>query len=186
MDITRLRRQELSYLLTPQTIDFFDIRYKISYVSWQITQAQIKATSTTTTKTMTYTAVYRWIWLISVFSSAFVISQPNYEPNWASLDSRPLPTWYDDSKFGIMICIGLYSVPSFENEWFWQRWASNNRGYEDYMQKNYRPGFRYQDFAPMYKAELFDPDEWTDLFRAAGAKYELRLIAGNNILIKLC
>jgi hypothetical protein len=23
-----------------------------------------------------------------------------YQPNWESLDSRPLPQWYDDAKFG--------------------------------------------------------------------------------------
>ena len=26
-----------------------------------------------------------------------------YDPNWDSLDSRPLPEWYDDAKFGIFI-----------------------------------------------------------------------------------
>lgn len=24
-----------------------------------------------------------------------------YQPNWASLDKRPLPAWYDQSKVGI-------------------------------------------------------------------------------------
>jgi len=26
-----------------------------------------------------------------------------YEANWASLDSRPLPYWFEDAKFGIFI-----------------------------------------------------------------------------------
>lgn len=26
-----------------------------------------------------------------------------YDPSWTSLDSRPLPAWYDKSKFGIFI-----------------------------------------------------------------------------------
>ncbi len=26
-----------------------------------------------------------------------------YTPDWNSLDSRPLPKWYDDAKFGIFI-----------------------------------------------------------------------------------
>ncbi len=43
----------------------------------------------------------------------------HYEPNWASIDSRPLPTWFDDSKIGIFMHWGLFSVPSFGNEWFW-------------------------------------------------------------------
>ena len=29
---------------------------------------------------------------------------------------------------------------------------------------------RYPEFAPMFKAELWDPDEWANLFKAAGAK----------------
>jgi hypothetical protein len=28
---------------------------------------------------------------------------PRYDPTWESLDSRPLPTWYDQSKIGIFI-----------------------------------------------------------------------------------
>ena len=42
-----------------------------------------------------------------------------YEPNWESLDSRPLPDWYDEGKIGIFIHWGVFSVPSFNNEWFW-------------------------------------------------------------------
>ncbi len=26
--------------------------------------------------------------------------------------------------------------------------------------------FRYQDFAPMFKAELFDPDQWAEYLRS--------------------
>ena len=36
-----------------------------------------------------------------------------YEANWASLDSRPIPQWYKDAKFGIFIHWGVYSVPSW-------------------------------------------------------------------------
>lgn len=42
-----------------------------------------------------------------------------YEPNWKSIDSRPLPDWYDQAKFGIFIHWGVFSVPSFGSEWFW-------------------------------------------------------------------
>lgn len=45
-----------------------------------------------------------------------------YKPTWDSLDSRPLPSWYDDAKFGIFIHWGVYSVPSFGSEWFWKSW----------------------------------------------------------------
>ncbi len=48
-----------------------------------------------------------------------------YTPDWQSLDSRPLPSWYDDSKFGIFIHWGVFSVPAFGSEWFWWYWKGN-------------------------------------------------------------
>jgi len=34
-------------------------------------------------------------------------------PSWEDLDSRPLPKWYDEAKFGIFLHWGVFSVPSF-------------------------------------------------------------------------
>ena len=48
-----------------------------------------------------------------------LIKASQYAPNWDSIDSRPLPRWYDDSKIGIFIHWGLFSVPSVGSEWFW-------------------------------------------------------------------
>lgn len=48
-----------------------------------------------------------------------------YFPTWNSLDSRPLPNWYNDAKFGIFIHWGIFSVPSFGSEWFWNNWKGN-------------------------------------------------------------
>ena len=31
------------------------------------------------------------------------VSNGPYSPDWSSLDSRPLPKWYDEAKFGIFI-----------------------------------------------------------------------------------
>lgn len=45
-----------------------------------------------------------------------------YTPDWKSLDSRTLPEWYDEAKVGIFIHWGVYSVPSYKNEWFWKFW----------------------------------------------------------------
>ena len=98
-----------------------------------------------------------------------------YEPTWESLDSRPNPAWYDEAKIGIFMHWGVYSVPSFGSsnlaEWFWWCWqGSKNKDCIDFMKKNYRPGFSYADFAPMFKAEFFNPDEWADLIARSGAK----------------
>ena len=93
-----------------------------------------------------------------------------YEPNWKSIDSRPLPAWYDEVKVGIFIVWGIYSVPSFGNEWFWDFWKSGQKPYVEFMEKNYRPGFTYSDFAADFTAEMFDPKQWADITEASGAK----------------
>lgn len=45
-----------------------------------------------------------------------------YWPDWVDLRTRPLPQWYDNAKIGIFIHWGVYSVPSFKDEWFWFYW----------------------------------------------------------------
>ncbi|CAG2105966.1 unnamed protein product, partial [Medioppia subpectinata] len=107
-----------------------------------------------------------------------------YEPNWESLDKRPLPQWYDEAKVGIFIHWGVFSVPAFDSEWFWSvlthifiihiiyNWAAKKqKNVVDFMTRNYRPGFTYADFAKEFTAELFDPDKWAQLFKDSGAKY---------------
>jgi len=39
------------------------------------------------------------------------------------------------------------------------------------MRDNFGEDFTYRDFAPLFKAELFDPHEWAHLFDRAGARY---------------
>jgi len=98
-----------------------------------------------------------------------------YKPTWESLATRPLPKWFDESKIGIFIHWGVFSVPSFGSEWFWMNWKSSNRSnhqnYVDFMKKNYPPDFTYADFAPKFTAEFFEPDKWAEIFKASGAKY---------------
>lgn len=95
-----------------------------------------------------------------------------YQPNWPSLDQRPLPAWYDRAKVGIFVHWGVYAVPAFGSEWFWTNWRTVAAPeYVDYMQRNYPPGFTYQQFASDLRAELFNASEWAQLFARAGAQY---------------
>ncbi|ODN03706.1 Alpha-L-fucosidase, partial [Orchesella cincta] len=103
---------------------------------------------------------------------SFQESPERYSPNWASLDARPLPAWYDEAKIGIFLHWGLFSVPSFKSAWFWYYWKTFK--YDDvkaFMSKNYKPGFSYAEFAPMFTAEFFDPNQWAEIFQKAGARY---------------
>lgn len=62
---------------------------------------------------------------------AFGQSATKYEPDWSSLDQRPLPKWYDEAKVGIFIHWGVYSVPSMGSEWFWTDWKSKYQLYDN-------------------------------------------------------
>ncbi|KAJ8667982.1 hypothetical protein QAD02_009645 [Eretmocerus hayati] len=97
--------------------------------------------------------------------------EKKYEPNWESLDSRPLPTWFDEDKIGIFIHWGVFSVPSFGSEWFWHSWKNDGKDYIEYMEKHYKPNFSYQEFAPEFTAEFFNATKWSKIFEASGAKY---------------
>jgi len=109
--------------------------------------------------------------LLTVFAVASVVAV-RYEPNWESLDKRPLPGWYDQGKVGIFIHWGVFSVPSYGSEWFWWTWQGQKvLAYVMFMQENYKPDFSYADFGPMFTAEFYNPGEWADIIKASGAKY---------------
>ena len=98
-------------------------------------------------------------------------AQRLYTPDWPSLDSRPLPDWFDEAKFGVFVHWGVFSVPAWGSEWFWWHWkGEGSLQYQRFMRDNYPPGFSYADFGPQFTARFFDPDDWADLFQAAGAK----------------
>lgn len=72
-----------------------------------------------------------FVWGACVFGGMLSQASPGplrtrYEPNWASLDQRPLPKWYDEAKVGIFLHFGVYTVPSFGSEWFWTNWISES------------------------------------------------------------
>ena len=109
--------------------------------------------------------------LFIVLLCLLVPSVAKYQPNWESIDSRPLPQWYDEAKVGIFLHWGVFSVPSVGSEWFWYNWeARHNPELVEFMKNNYPPHFTYADFAPMFKAEFYNPYQWADIFKAAGAK----------------
>jgi alpha-L-fucosidase len=129
-----------------------------------------------------------WCWaFVCLCSVTAAVAQKKYTADWASIDSRPVPAWFTDAKFGIFIHWGLYSVPSWAptdksfhvyskySEWYWHRMIRDTtavgNAYRRYHQTTYGQDFKYQDFAPAFKAELFRPDQWADLFTASGAKY---------------
>ncbi|XP_068671840.1 alpha-L-fucosidase-like [Montipora foliosa] len=95
-----------------------------------------------------------------------------YSASWNSLEKRKIPAWYDDAKFGIFVHWGVYSVPSFDNEWFWYNWKGRKlKKYLHYVEENYPPGFSYNNFAAQFKAEFFNATQWAKLVASSGARY---------------
>ena len=125
--------------------------------------------------------------ILSLFA-AIALPAQTYQPNWDSLDKRPTPAWFSDAKFGIFIHWGVYSVPSYAPvlpgrlayaEWYWHAITEGKKpkanpvdaGSWEYHKRVYGPDFSYQDLAQQFRAELFDPDHWADVFQRSGARY---------------
>jgi alpha-L-fucosidase len=113
-------------------------------------------------------------------------AEKTYRGDWASIDSRPTPQWYSDAKFGVFIHWGVYSVPAFAPvnikgetpyaEWYWHSLEEGRKGGKgmktlEFHNRVYGTDFQYSSFAPLFRAELYDPDHWADIFDRAGAKY---------------
>ena len=111
--------------------------------------------------------------------------------NLNSVNAHTVPKWYEDCKFGIFIHWGIYSVPAFaphtwelgevdSKEWFadnpYAEWYYNSLNigkgptYKHHIEK-YGKDFKYEDFIPMWKAENWDPKQWAEIFKEAGAEY---------------
>jgi alpha-L-fucosidase len=107
-------------------------------------------------------------------------------PDWASVDSRPTPVWWTDAKLGIFIHWGVYSVPAFAPkgeyaEWYWERLRApgDAASARDQAIRQETRAFHqrvygaldYPDFAPQFRAEFFDANQWADILQRSGAKY---------------
>jgi alpha-L-fucosidase len=97
----------------------------------------------------------------------------HFEPSWESLSQFQMPQWLTDSKLGIFIHWGLYSVPAFDNEWYSRNmYLQGNRAYDHHIETwGKHTEFGYKDFIPLFTAENFDADSWAKLFKEAGASY---------------
>ncbi len=118
-----------------------------------------------------------------------------YQPTLESVQTHPLPQWYDDAKFGIFIHWGLYSVPAFAPkgeiniekllkgevtnaetpyaEWYQNSLRIEGSSVHKHHLETYGADFSYAHFAPQFNEQIqaWDPDAWADLFAQAGAKY---------------
>jgi alpha-L-fucosidase len=109
--------------------------------------------------------------------------------DWSELN-RPLPEWYRDAKFGIMVHWRAYSVPAWAEpigelgtvasetwfhhspyaEWYWNTIRFEDSPARQFHRETYGDA-PYDDFLDAWVVDAFEPDRWLELFSEAGAKY---------------
>ncbi|MEO6356005.1 MAG: alpha-L-fucosidase, partial [Ferruginibacter sp.] len=118
--------------------------------------------------------------IVALFAFCAAFAQ-TFQPNWASLNTRKMPEWFQQDKFGIFIHWGVYAVPAYAPvipnsgdsyaEWYWYRLQEKNKNFTAFHNKMYGADFLYPQFEKQFKAEMFNPDQWADVFKKSGAKY---------------
>ena len=120
-----------------------------------------------------------------------------FEANIESLSQHQVPAWFHDAKLGIFVHWGLYSVPAYAptefgeiNETFkrggrfhfshnpYAEWYLNSMKFREgpywrYHEQTYGADFTYDDFVPLFNAEIaqWDPGAMADAFSMVGARY---------------
>lgn len=131
------------------------------------------------------TKIKKWglLALLGVMMLSSRCPAQQFEDNWESLDRRPIPEWWSQAKFGIFVHWGLYSVPAYAPvdqvkgvyekyaEHYLMRLMEKNKLFTEYHRQRYGEGVAYTDFAPMFRAQSFDPQKWAELFKRSGAGY---------------
>ncbi|MCM8570386.1 alpha-L-fucosidase [Gramella jeungdoensis] len=118
--------------------------------------------------------ILSFLCLILLFNTG--IAQSEDERLIQKLEKREYPDWFTNAKLGIFIHWGLYSVPAYGGkesygEWFLRGLQTKDSLRTNFMKDAYGEDFTYNDFTTLFRAELFEPDEWARLFKKAGAKY---------------
>ena len=120
---------------------------------------------------------------------------PTYAPTLESLNSRPLPAWFDEAKFGVFIHWGMFAIPGFAaskgtisdafkndydravamtpyTEWYANAIKVEGTPSAEFHKEHYGDA-PYEAFKDPFLAGLkdWDPVSWAEAFRDAGARY---------------
>ncbi|MEM7307406.1 MAG: alpha-L-fucosidase [Planctomycetota bacterium] len=102
----------------------------------------------------------------------------DYQPTWESLGAHRAAPWFAQAKLGVFVQWGVYSVPAWsepgaEAAWYW-RWVETGAhgGRERrFHERSFGAEVRYEELATRFRAELFDPVEWSGILSRSGARY---------------
>ncbi|MBJ6368777.1 alpha-L-fucosidase [Snuella sedimenti] len=122
--------------------------------------------------------IKKYLLIVAFFSAVTItFSQQNGKIDYIKeISERPYPEWFKGAKLGIFIHWGLYSVPAYGSkesygEWYLRGLQLGDSLRTNFMKDTYGQNFTYKDFAPLFKAELFNAEEWAGFFKKSGAKY---------------
>lgn len=109
---------------------------------------------------------------------------------WSQLGNRALPDWFDETRLGIFIHWGPYSVAGWaepigelgtidESKWYkhnpYSEWLFNTLRIDDSPAKTFFqekfPGKTYEDLLDLWETPTADLEELNALFHSAGAGY---------------
>ncbi len=110
-----------------------------------------------------------------------------YQPTWDSICLHPCPAWLRDAKFGIYTHWGPYTVPAYGGDsnalcgikggyngaWYPRHMYDLGHSNGIYHLTTYGGPAQcgYKDLIAQFTAERFDPEEWVEIFRDAGARF---------------
>lgn len=95
----------------------------------------------------------------------------NYSKTWCSITQHPMPSWFEDAKFGIYAHWGPYSVPAYGSEWYSRNMYVNGSSENQHSISTYGPSFGYKDLVPLFTAPKFNATEWAAIYHRSGARY---------------
>ncbi|MES1179283.1 MAG: alpha-L-fucosidase [Myxococcales bacterium] len=90
--------------------------------------------------------------------------------------AHAVPAWLKQAKLGIQIHWGLYAVPAYHNEWFFQHEYCNT-SFSTWTSQNFPKTspmggpWGYKDFIADFTAAKWDPNAWAALFKKSGAAW---------------
>ena len=118
----------------------------------------------------------KFFFLLVFFCTVRLSFAQTVAPTWESIKQHPYPQWFSDAKLGIFIHWGLYSVPAYcskegYGEWYYRALMVGDSSRIAFQKNTYGKNFQYKDFDNLFKAELFNADDWAELFKESGAKY---------------
>lgn len=104
------------------------------------------------------------------------VAEGIFQPKWSSLSQRKFPAWFQNAKFGIWAHWGPQAEPEYGDWYARNMYVEGNGAYKFHLKKYGHPSeFGFKDVIHSWKADKFNADKLTALYKKAGARYIVAL-----------